>query len=268
MPKIEICAPLVGFDWTGTELTMGDTTSIRPGTCFDGYDAKDVSEFISPEEKDRCRETRHWLFFTRVAHSPVSAAVNINAFLLSLWIVRPTPTHVTVRFEKSPDGEYHAVRVLDRFQWVRGHVWEDVCEEHLLEVSDLFPHVLEAYANGGRHRTALVLAFRGCVSKDWQAATLCFAAALATLFRHSDTKRVLDQLVSGFSKLQSLSKAARSISPETVAVLYKAAAEILEGHSTPRDDADKNLADLARLSEILRIALHASLMSEKIGDPA
>jgi hypothetical protein len=194
--------------------------------------------------------------------SPVSAAVHINSFLLTLWIVRPTPTYVPIRFEKSPDGEYHAVRILDRFQWIRGHVSEDFRNEHLSEARDVFPRLLDAYATTGRLRTALVLAFRGCVSKDWQAGMVCLAASLATLLRDSDAKPAPEELAAGWSRMQALSENARSIDSATIRNLHTIATNILEGRLGHRTAPDENLDNLACLSDILRLALHVALMPQ------
>lgn len=257
--KTEVWVPLIGFEWSGTERKIDDNTSIRSGSKFSGYRASDVSRFISSDEKDRCRETSHWLFFTRDAQSPVSAASYVNAFLLTLWIVRPTPTYVAIRFEKSPDSEYHAVRVLDRFQWIRGRVSPDVSDDDLSQVSGLFRRVLDAYVQPGRLRNALVLAFRGCVSKDWQPAALCFGAALATLSRASATKPIREQMV---ARLTALGFDPSGISAKDVTTAYKTAESILEGSCPINGDADTNLDRLAKLSEILRGALRGTLASE------
>jgi hypothetical protein len=245
MATTDVWAPLIGFEWSGTERTIGDSTAIRQGSRFTGYTASEIARFISADEKDECRETRHWLFFKRTAQSPVSAASHMNAFLLSLWMVRPTPTYVAIRFERTPDGEYHAVRVLDRFQWIRSQVSPGVFDEDLAQTSVLFPRVLDAYVQPSRLRNALVLAFRGCVSKDWQPAALCFGAALATLSRDSISKPIRDRL-----------------GPRNVAAAYRTAESVLEGSCRVNGDPDANLDRLAKLSDVVRTALRSTLTSD------
>lgn len=257
--ETRLWVPLVGFEWRGREYKVDSSTRIRIGSQFLGYGAKDVVKFISAEEKDRCRETRHWLFFSRRAHAPFSAASHVNAFLLALWIVRPTPTHAAIRFERSPDGEYHAVRLLDRFQWIPDYVSSDVGTEHLSRASDLFTHIRDAYVKGGRLRNALVLAYRGCVSKEWQPAALSFGAALATLLRNSPNKPVLDDLSVTLARLRVT---ADELDPETVRDTYRTALNIMEGDCEERGAADDNLAKLAQLSQALRTVLSASLSAE------
>lgn len=254
-----IWSPLVGLDWQGAELALGADTWLRRGTRFTGYRSKDVVEYLSPEEKARCRQTRHWLHFTRAAQSPLSAAIHENAFLLALWIVRPTPTHIAVRFETSPDGSHHAIRVLDRFQWIRGQVASEVSTTDLKRAAQLFLRILESHTSRKPIHNALVLAFRGCVSRDWQAATLCFAASIAAVLRCSEKKPVLEELAAGFAGLPAFTAEKHGIGVEAALDSYKAAARLFEGSYLPDTPPSTNLEQLAQLSDVARITLEAHL---------
>lgn len=166
-----VWAPLVGFSWKGLSRQIAEDTWLRPASAYSGYEQ--FAYVLAQEEQDRCREVGHWLYVVRSGHDKLSASERINAFLTTLWIVRPTLTHVPFRFEETESGTRPFARHLDRFQWVKGQAKEAVGDAHLERVSRLLPALRVTYSDGRRLRNALVLTLQGCFSRNWQAAFIC-----------------------------------------------------------------------------------------------
>lgn len=258
----EVWAPLVGFSWTGLERQIANDTWIRQGSSYHGYEQ--FAYVLAEEERDRCRETGHWLRVIQSRGDRLSASEKLNSFLIALWIVRPTLTQVPFRFEEAQSGTKPFARHLDRFQWVRGQAAEDVRDEHLDTVARLLPELRAAYADGRRLRTALVLTLRGCFSRDWQSALVCFAAAAEAMLTYSREPGLTDRLAKSYAKLVSRSQPAAKRAQDHFKKLYALRSDIVHGRSYGRRNSGHNLRDLAAFSNLLRRLWSAVLVRPEL----
>jgi len=248
--ETRIWAPLVNFSWTGSEKQIAEDTWIHPSSAYSGYEQ--FAYVIAQEEQERCRGISHWLNIARSARDKVSPPEHINLFLMALWIVRPTPTHVPFRFGETTSGTKPFARHLDRFQWLRGQANKDVQDEHIDGLRRALPALRDAYIDGRRLRNALVLTLRGCVSRDWQAAFICFAAAAEALLTYSREPGLTDRLARSYAKLVARSQPAAKRAQEQFKRLYALRSDIVHGRSYERRRSSHNVRELVAFSNVLR----------------
>jgi hypothetical protein len=254
-----VWAPLIDFPWAGTERCITSDTSVLPPSAYRGYDSANLDESLSQVDRALCRGASHWVCVSLPARHQLSARENLNSFLLALWIVRPTKTQIRLRFEEIEPGVYKPSRILDRFQWIRGQASDELTDEDLGRVADLLPRVRAAYVTRGRLRNALVLTFRGCVSFAWQAAFICWSAAIEALLTYERGRGLTDRLARAYAKLVRDPTA----SLEHFKRLYDVRSDIMHGRSYDRDSKASNLEDLAACSDLLRRIWWAGLSSDK-----
>ncbi len=262
---IHVWAPLIGFRWTGSERQIADDTWIRPGSARRDY--QKFAEFkyaLAEEEWDRCREAEHWLALTHTRSDELSTKAKINSFLLALWIVRPTQTHVPFRFETAESGFRLVARVLDRFQWVEGQVADELKDQDLDEVTRILAPLRIVYAARRRLKNALALTFRGCVASDWQSTFICFSAAAEAILTYSKGPRLTDRLAESYAKLVSSSRSGRESAKDRFKRLYAIRSDIVHGRAFDRDNPSRNLSDLAEFSDVLRRLWRMVLESQEI----
>jgi len=259
---LEVWAPVFDFETTVTDFAFAENLMLR--TSYEGLSAEAVSYFLSPEELDRCRAAGHWLHLRRPVHSTLSTRAHINAVLLSLWISRPTRAHVAVRFEENAAGERTIARLLDRMQWIKGHVDQRFEQRDLKEAAQLVLPLRHITAEGRRLRTALVLTYRGCVSSDWQAAYICFAAATETLLTYSRAPRVSERLADAFAAIVATSEQDRRVAKDTFKRLYDLRSDIVHGRAYDRPRGQKNLDVLADFVTALRRLWSTVLHSKEL----
>jgi hypothetical protein len=247
---IPILAPLIDFDWNGENFQLGSGLEIQQ-TPDIPWDNRTVQHYLSEEERELCRSTRHWLSVLQPAQDPVSAAARVNAFLLTLWIVRPTLSHVAIRFAKSPDG-LEVTRVLERFIWIKDQAYVDVETAHLGVVRKLVGPLLSVYGNRKRLRNALALTFRGCTSRDWQSAFVCFSVAAETMLTYSRELDSSEALAATYKKLAKRYGTTSRSSVRKFKRLHELRAEIVHGRAYQLERSPQNLVDLTEVSNLLR----------------
>jgi hypothetical protein len=254
--KLEIWAPLIGFQWTGEQQQITDDTAIRLGAQYQNYSAPPIASLISSDEEMECREARHWLWFTRSAQSALSAAANMNAFLFSLWTARPTPTYVRLPFHCSETGDHAVVRVWDRFTWIGPQVVETVRDTDLVRAGRILPAVRQTYLETERLRNALTLTVRGCTAADWRVAFLSFTAAASDLLRYTDRGSLARRISKAYAALirgTDSDPQEFAVSQERFEYLLRRGAEIFEGRDRrDRSDSATTLEDLGHLSDAMR----------------
>jgi len=249
--NVHVWAPLVGLQWAGSEYQIGDETWIRRGAVYRGYEHKEFADFLSRDEREECRETRHWLSIVQSAHSEISTKASVNLVLLAFWIVRPTRTSVPFRFEETQTGVRTAARFHERFQWIGDQAAESVRTRDLDKAKDITEPLRAVYVARERLRNALVLTFRGCVTSDWQSAFICFAAAVESLLAYSHGPGLTDRLARAYAKLicnDDSSEFAMTHFKE----LYLIRSDIVHGRAYDRNASSRNLSALARFSDLLR----------------
>ncbi len=251
---MHIWAPLEDFCWPGREMKIAsDTWIVTRG--FPRYKDDPYRRFISSEEAFACEQARHWLRIVQPIHSELSPRVAVNSFLFSLWIARPTATHVALRFEEADSGEQSVARVLDRFQWIAGQIREDVDDDSLTQASALLGPLRDVYRARRRLRTAMVLTFRGCVSVDWQAALICFSAAAEALLTYERGRGLTDRLARAYAALGN----SKALGVDEFRRLYDLRSAVVHGRAYERSMTQGNLNDLALFSNALRTIWHSVL---------
>lgn len=261
--NVHIWALLADFPWDGNDRQIAVDTWLRPGSAYKGYEGTEHDYFLSPEEKDRCREASHWLQLVQPAQHEMSPAANVNVFLLALWIVRPTQTNVPLRFEEAESGVRHAVRYLDRFQWILGQAADHILDSDLDAAGLLLPSLRAISTARKRLSAAMVLTLRGCVSRDWRVAFICFASALEGLLTHQ-TEPTSAALADSYAALMSERTDDRESALSQFKRLYAVRSGILHGHSYERDDPRRNLEELAEVSDAIRHTWARILESDDI----
>jgi hypothetical protein len=249
--RVHSWAPLIEFPWIGGEKRMTVDTWIRVRGAYTGHEASDFRSYLSQEERKLCQEAEHWLQIDLPIHSELSSPVAINSFLVALWVVAPTRTQVPCRFEETK-GERVVARRLDRFQWIEGQVLDEIHNEHLQETARLLRPVRDLYTNGRRLKNALVLTYQGCVSKQWQVAFTCFAAAAEAILSRSTDHGVSRRLAEDYALLAARDDAGRKEARERFLRLYGVRSVIVHGRAHSRHEGDINLKDLTEFSNLLR----------------
>ena len=262
---VQVWVPLAEFNWQGESRQLTEHMWIRPGSAYAGYDKAGVASRLSEKERIECRETAHWLTFVRSAHDALSARASLNAFLIALWIVRPTLTHAALRFEEGPDGDPEIFRILERFRWIKGYVAGSVKDGDLDLLKKLMPATQDIYLARGRLRNALVLTFRGCVSSEWQSGFVCYAAAMEALLTYSRDRGLTSRLLDAYSKLATrFGKKGAKVTADEFLRLYAVRSDIVHGRAYDRPAGRPNLDDLAAFASLLRQLWKIVLTSQTV----
>jgi len=222
-----------------------------------------IRYFLSDEELDAVRDASHWIAIDQPVRDPVSAAAKINIFLIALWIVRPTLTHVSIRVQQAPDGG-RVSRMVDRFQWIKDQLHADLDEAHLAAARDLLPGLFAVYAARARLKNALSLTFRGCISTDWQSSFICFAAAVEGLLTHAQTPGLTSRLADAYSKLLDHYGSRGPSHREMFIRLYNVRSDVIHGRAYKRESSLSNLTDLTDFSNALRELWRVVLVHEDV----
>lgn len=260
---LRVQAPLVDFPWEGEGYPIGDRLRIVPAPNDFRWDVEGARYFLSEDERETARAAAHWIEIDQLGDDKTSAAAKINAFLIGLWIVRPTLTHVAIRFENGPDG-VSVSRMLDRFQWIKDELHPDLREEHLARVRTLVPGLLRILGDRGRLNNALTLTFRGCVSIDWQSSFVCFAAALEGLLNYESHGGITQRLAANYCNLVTRYDAGSAKDHSAFVNLYNVRSEIVHGRAYERESSVRNVEELAACSQVLRRVWRVVLEHEEV----
>lgn len=265
VPRIHAWAPLFGFPWRGERFDVANDLFVVPANVYKGYEEVDVvRQFLSPDEVEECRSVGHWLEAHQGLRDEISVRVRMNSFLLALWIVRPTRTQLTLRFQEIDEGERTASRILDRFQWVEGYVVDELSTGDLERVRSNVQPILDLYTASRRLRNALVLTLRGCIATDWQSSFICLTAAAEALLTHSAGPGLVGRLADAFARLTSDSEEERRAQRDHFRRLYAVRSDIMHGRGHDRRTAEANLNDLAALRDAVRALWSRVLESNEI----
>lgn len=263
---LHVWAPLASFLWSGAERTIVKDTRVRLAKEFHALgEHKEFKYALSEEEWDRCRTLKHWLFFTHSRSELLSAKAKMNAFLLSLWIARPTRNSIPLRFDISQSGRVRTVsRVLERFQRIEGHVEEHVRSIDLATVATLILPLREIAGSRGRLKNALALTLRACVASDWQSAIVCFAAAAETILTYSSGPGLTKRLARAYARLVSADLTLTGDTEQLFERLYRVRSAIVHGRAHDRVNQSENLETLALHADAIRRLWSSVLRSPNV----
>jgi hypothetical protein len=250
MPQLQVWTPLLDFEWEGNEFELASRLCLRKRSTPPALNR--INQFVSKDELDRLRDASHWLEFTHDTVELISDGELANLFLLSLWLRRETRTQAPFRFVvDSSDGSERYVRMLDRFAWIRGEMYDAFETSDLEAVSRYLPELRGFCAARERLNNALVLTLSGCWSNHWQTALSCHAAALETLLTYSRGPGITRRLATSYACIVEAAPATRSSAFTDFEQLYSIRSDITHGR-THLVDAGHRLIFMKRLSQALR----------------
>ncbi len=254
-------APLVDMPWAGSEQRIGDDTWIRGRGAYAGYSSPEASRYLSEEERERCQDADHWLSIDLPIHGGLSSAAAVNSFLIALWIVAPTRTHVPFRFDEA-ESERVVTRLLERFQWIEGQARDQIDDDHLQSAARLLMPLRAVYVDGQRLRNALVLTFHGCLSRSWQVALTCFTTAAEAMLSDAPHPGSTERLAKNFACLTASDKVGREVARQRFERLSAIRSEVVHGRPL-RAGTELNLKVLTEVSDMLRQLWRAILVSSE-----
>jgi len=192
-----------------------------------------------------------------------SPAETANLVLLSLWLVKPTKTHIAFRFKLGIDPDTSGAgcaRLLDRFQWIPDTT-EPAFDTSDLQTAATYYRVLAAVNGaGGRLSDALVLTFSGCVARHWQVALVCFAAAVETVLTFDSSSGITKRLAKTYACLMESEPSRRDAAFIEFRKLYAVRSDVVHGR-TGNIAAAERLPMLASFANIVRRLWRAVLQS-------
>ena len=193
--RFEIYAPLQEFHWSG------DDFQLAPGLWIKRFrtppDLSGLHELIAEDEWERALSAAHWLTLDCTEAAVPSPGEIGNLVLLSLWLVKPTKSHISLRFQigrDATDGEKTRSRLLDRFAWVPGTISPDFSYHDLQSASDFYKFLSALCSARGRLNDALLLTISGCWSHAWQVTLICHAASAEAILTYATTAGIARRL--------------------------------------------------------------------------
>ena len=263
---LHVWAPIFAFRWKGQECALPHNSWIHDFVAVKRHiDSQEAKFYLSEEERERCRHTRHWLHLTHARGAEPSPRARMNTFLLGLWLIRPTQAHVGLRLDVAESRVRTIHRVLDRFQWIPGQASDEIFDGDLRDLPALLVPMEEIYIAKRRLHNALVLTFRGCVSVDWQSAFICFAAAAESLLTYSSRPGLTKRLAESYGALVDTAiQPTSGVSRVDFGRFYSIRSDIVHGRAFGRADQQRNLEDLRSFSDLLRGLWRVILESDTI----
>lgn len=228
--RFKVFAPLQNFCWAGDNFEIAPEIWIRR---FEHFPAEHeiLDTYLSYEEKTRALKVSHWLFFERNDDDIPYIGEIQNIFLLSLWIEKPTRTQVAWLYKRSCDGMMDNVsRALDRFNFIRGAVQSKIYDTDLECAASFYECLSRTCYKRGRLNNALLLTLSGCFSSHWQAALICFSAALEAILTYSKTN-VARRLALAYACLVESDVDKRVSAFREFENIYSTRSEIMHGRS-------------------------------------
>lgn len=248
----EVYAPLQEFRWNGLEFELS------PGVWIRRFDQKpdlrslDVS--LGEDEQNKIFFLDFWLTLGWTPGTEPSPAETANLVLLSLWLVKPTKTHIAYRFHLGQGtlaAEKSRYRLLDRFSWVQGAAHDDFDDNDLRSAASYYSVLRSLCLSRGRLNDALVLTLTGCWSHKWQAALICHAAAAEALLTYSMKPGITKRLCISYACMVETSPALRDTAYKEFRGLYSIRSDIMHGRTSNVPISDR-LPLLARFGDALR----------------
>jgi len=250
--RFAVYAPLQDFLWEGNDFEVAPDLWIR--RFIEPPDIVGLHEWIAKDEWDRASGACHWLVFEWMEGTVPSPAEVTNLVLLSLWLVKPTRSHIAFRYELGRDGaasEKARKRMLDRFAWVAGALHPDIEDIDLKSASVYYSGLVTLCRARGRLNDALLLTIAGCWSHAWQVALICHAAAAETLLTYETGPGITRRLAKSYACLTETDPAKRDAAYREFSALYSVRSDIMHGRTNNVVRNDR-LPTLIRFQEVLR----------------
>jgi hypothetical protein len=256
--QFKIYAPLQDFFWKGSDLELTPGLWIR--RFSQKPDLQGLDETLTEDEKTEVFfYAEHWLTFNWTDGADTLSAEIVNLFLLALWIVKPTRSHVMIRFhvgDNDAEGDKCLSRLLDRFAWIPGITYDQFEDSDLQLVSSTYPVLQNICRASGRLNDALILTLTGCWSHQWQVALLCHAAAAEAILTYESGGGITNRLAYSYACLVATEDSEGSIS-------RAARSNIMHGR-TYKVPPSERLNILARFQGVLRTLWRHVLSSPQL----
>lgn len=250
--SFDIYAPLQDFHWDGADFELSPGLWIRRFQRIP--DLQGWNTHLSEDEQNRLSYAKHWLTFRWDEGAQPSPSETTNLALLSLWLVKPTRTHVAFRFQigtRAGVSGSGRSRLLDRFQWIPNAVTDEFDTAELQSASGHYAALHPVLCRRGRLNDALLLTLAGCFARRWQVALTCYASAAETILNYSSAPGLTRRLCSAYVCLVESSLPARQAAYSQFKALYAIRSDIVHGraHNVPASD---RLVHLASFAEAIR----------------
>lgn len=247
----KVHAPLSNFSWAGASFNL--FPQVLLDTIHPNLKGRDAD--LGKDEQRELQSATHWLHFDWERDSEPSPAETVTLFLLSLWLARPTRSHVRCRFELKM---YHTSnqhitfwRMLDRFNWIPGYVRDSHSTRDLTRAARYFNILRSISLRRGRLRQSLGLNAAGCMAYQWHVAFICHSAAAEALLTYSTDPGITKRLATSFACLTRRSKVQRDAAYRRFYGLYDVRSDIMHGRLEKLRTRNKLLL-LARLEDASR----------------
>lgn len=256
---IEVVVPLSDFPWDGdTYLDFSGIAISRTRP-----DLRQLDRDLAKDEKWSLADASHFLVFEA---GDIDPGELVNAFLLSLWLVRATKTHARMRFEinkvqGSHTGSFH--RLLGRFGFIERHIHDSLSNEHLRRATRYFMVLKSVIRRRGRLYQSLVLHSAACHSIHWHVAFLCHCAALEGLLTYSRKWGLTNRLAASFACATHRTKSKRDQAYRRFKQSYEIRSDIMHGR-IQKKKPQTNLRSLASLEVLCRAAWRPVLASSTL----
>ena len=252
MPEFKVYAPLSKFPWRGTTFSVAPGVEIiqRPQP----YPLRGFDERLTQGDREELFFASYWLTIDWSPGDAPRASEIVNLFLLSLWLSRPTKTHVKFRFEVATDPEAapgSMARLLDQFSWVEGATADDVTDAELAAASSLFASLHEIRLTAPRLSNALRLTLAGCQASQWQVALVCFAAAAEAILTYQTGSGITRRLALAYACLLTQMESERHRLFREFRELYGKRSDVMHGRGYAMPSSER-LPTLARFGDALR----------------
>lgn len=266
MPElpVRVWAPLVDFPWSGGEVELSPSVRIVP--LEGGPDVWELVEGLADDERRELSMCRHGLLYTGDLHGPIHPGELANLFLIALWIVVPTKTHIQVRF-MLPVGPQSLisparVRLLDRIGWIEGQARESVTDHDLESAGELFRSLLRVRNTEQRLWYAISLSFVGCTAHFWHASFVCQCAAMEAVLTWKKYRGLTKRLAKAYCTLVADSDSERDAAHRHFVALYDYRSQIIHGrlHEIALEERNQRLIEM---HDAVRLVWNRILRSER-----
>lgn len=259
--RFEIYAPLQNFHWSGDSLELASGLWVKrfkqmPNLC--GLD-----RWLAEDERRNIQGVTHWLTFEWNEGSDVSPTEIVNLFLLSLWLVKPTSTHIGFWFQidAEPKADYQRCKRLhERFAFLPGEELRKFEEPDLQIAASFYSTLHTLHCARGRLNDALLFTIAGCRSEEWQVALICHSAAAEALLTYRIGHGITRRLSTTYACLIETHNDKRDVAFKEFKQLYSARSDVMHGRTHNVQAADR-LTTLEAFQSALRRLWSAVLLS-------
>lgn len=247
--RFQALIPLSNFRWGGNTFVIPNLGMIQ--RLSQPPDLSLWEDFLSVDELSDLAGISHWLLMKQEENDVLGSEEKCSIFLLALWLAIPTRTQIRFRFECEGTSR-KAVRLLDRFQWIREQVQNKLETKHLEEATHHIQNLAVVYSARKRLYLSSVLTYQGCMTLHWRVAFICFAAAVEGILTYSTKPGITKRLATSYACLTESEKSERDSAYEVFPHSYSIRSDILHGRASYLDNPEENRKELSKFSDLLR----------------